>query len=246
MGVGYTIFGVYFMCGYVIGCKEVGCLFRTTPNLPICQARPAINYLHMSDNRLSIEWKYPAPRTGFKGLVDKLVGPGATKAELFLQFSFAIFMGLGMLYYGYTRTAWNGWQIAVTSYLMFDICGGIATNATNAAKRWWHRQDRLHIKNDAIFVSAHFYMPFLITLAFFPSDWNFFFVTYVYLLIGGLCIALSPLYLRRPVAFLAYVGALFISFTISVPPGLLWFIPLFYLKIFLAHLPPEAPIQSSQ
>ena len=128
-----------------------------------------------------IVWEYPAPRKGFKGFIDRLVGPGATKAELWIQFAFAISMGLGMLYYGLTATSWNVWQIIVTTYLMFDLCGGIATNATNTAKRWWHRSERMHFKNDFKFLIAHFYMPLLITLAFFPSEWVMFVVSYAYL-----------------------------------------------------------------
>ncbi|MFQ6091172.1 MAG: hypothetical protein ACE5OR_00565 [bacterium] len=188
-------------------------------------------------------WSYPQPRTGFTGFIDRLVGPGATKAELIIQFSFALCAGLAMLTYALiAKLPWTGWQIAVASYLAFDICGGIATNATSSAKRWWHREEPRHLKNHAIFITAHFYMPLLITLAFFPRDWTFFVVTYGYLLIAAAIIVTSPLYLRRPVAFILYTGAIIMNgFFIEPVHGLEWFIPFFYLKLLMSHLVREEP-----
>ena len=191
---------------------------------------------------MKINWKYPKPRSGFKGFIDKLSGPGATVAEYWIQFGFAIGMALVMLAYIFvTNLEWNGWQIFVAVYLAFDICGGIATNATSSAKRFWHRKERQHFKNDATFIVAHFYMPLLITLAF-PVGWTFFFVVYGYLLLAGFVIAATSLYLRRVVAFMMYCGALLMAmFVFVMPHGLEWFIPFFYLKLLMSHLPIEEP-----
>ncbi|PIQ77874.1 hypothetical protein COV82_02390 [Candidatus Peregrinibacteria bacterium CG11_big_fil_rev_8_21_14_0_20_46_8] len=191
-----------------------------------------------------IDWQYPAPRKkGFGAFIDRLVGPGATPAELWLQFGFAVAAGLTMLYFGLQpELGWNGWQVAVAAYLVFDICGGIATNATNAAKRWWHRKERQNFKSHMKFILPHFYMPLFIMLAFFPGQWDLFAIIYGYLVLGAIGIAQTPLYLRRPVAFILYTGALVMNaYLFEMPLGLEWFIPLLYLKLFMAHLIREAP-----
>jgi hypothetical protein len=62
----------------------------------------------------------------------------------------------------------------------------------------------------------------------------------VYLLIAGPTIILTPLYLQRPVALIVYVGGILLSIYALVPPaGMEWFLPLFYLKLFVAYLPQE-------
>jgi len=191
-----------------------------------------------------INWEYPKPRSkGFGGFIDKLVGPGATTAELWIQFGFAVAAGLTVLFFGLQPEAsWTGWQVVVASYLAFDICGGIGTNATSSAKRWWHRKERRHFKNDMKFILPHFYMPLMITLAFFPGDWAFFFIIYGYLIFGAVTMAKLPLYLRRPVAMVLYTGALLMNaYLFEMPLLIAWFIPLIYLKLFIAHLLREEP-----
>jgi hypothetical protein len=54
--------------------------------------------------------------------------------------------------------------------------------------------------------------------------------------------AAPPLYLKRPVALGLYVVALLLSlYAFDVPAGLAWFLPVFYLKLLVSHLLPEAP-----
>ena len=53
-----------------------------------------------------IDWELPPLRDGWRGQIDKFVGPGATKAEINLQLylpiiAIAIVVGIG-LYYNYS------------------------------------------------------------------------------------------------------------------------------------------------
>lgn len=196
------------------------------------------------NNKTTIDWNYPTPRTGFAGFIDKLVGPGATKAELWLQFGFAVLAGFLMWAYAtFKPLPWTWWQILIASYLAFDICGGIATNATSSAKRWWHRAERQTVKAKMKFIIPHFYMPGLITLAFMPGNLTFFLVVYGYLILGALIIVYTPLYLRRPMTLVLFSGAIVMAMVLFTPMvrGLEWFIPLLFLKLFVSHLNQEEP-----
>jgi hypothetical protein len=63
---------------------------------------------------------------------------------------------------------------------------------------------------------------------------------YAYLLVAASVVLLTPLYLKRPVAFVLYSVALLAGlYALGVPPGLESFVPLFFLKLLVAHLLPE-------
>jgi hypothetical protein len=198
----------------------------------------------MNDKNTKIDWNYPSPRTGFAGFIDRLVGPGATRAELWIQFGFAVLAGLFIIVYSVVGDlGWSVWQTIVAGYLAFDICGGIATNATSSAKRWWHREERRTLRADMRFIIPHIYMPLLIMLAFMPGRWDFVFIVYGYLIVGALIISRTQLYLRRPVSVIMYSIAIFGSMVLfsSSVRGVEWFIPLLFLKLFVSHLNFEEP-----
>ena len=63
-----------------------------------------------------------------------------------------------------------------------------------------------------------------------------------YLLIAAIVVLSVPQYLQRPVALIVFSGALLVSLNVlSQPAGLTWFLPLFYLKLLVSHLPKEEP-----
>jgi hypothetical protein len=65
-------------------------------------------------------------------------------------------------------------------------------------------------------------------------------MVYAYLLAAAAVILSVPLYLKRPVAFVIYCVAVLAGlYALGVPPGLEWFVPLFFLKLVVAHLLPE-------
>jgi hypothetical protein len=48
---------------------------------------------------MMIDWKIPLPRNGFSGMVDKFVGPGATRAELALQILLPLIAAIAAPFY---------------------------------------------------------------------------------------------------------------------------------------------------
>jgi hypothetical protein len=89
---------------------------------------------------MSINWNVPPPRRGLIGALDKFVGPGATRAELLLQFAVAIVAAVAApVYASRVVEGWSWLQYGVCCALAFDTAGGIVTNATSSAKRWYHR-----------------------------------------------------------------------------------------------------------
>jgi hypothetical protein len=184
--------------------------------------------------------KNVVPRSGWDGLVDRFVGPGATKAELLLQFVPALVAMVAAPVYALTLpTQWTSLQLGLIALLAFDLVGGVLTNATFSAKRWYHRTGQGFWQHIA-FVSVHLIHVLLVALWFRGGDWKFWLGTSGYLLGASVLIVGSSIYLQRPVAMglygLSLVGNCYL---ISPTPGLEWFLPLFFLKILVSHLLPE-------
>jgi hypothetical protein len=125
--------------------------------------------------------------------------------------------------------------------LVFDLMGGVITNATATAKRWYHRPGQGWFQHMG-FVAVHAVHITLVAWLFRGSDWFYFYVYYAYLLIASLVITGVQLYLQRPVALLLLVGALLLNIYGLLPtPGLEWFVPLFFRKLLVSHLLKEEP-----
>ncbi|WP_462323105.1 hypothetical protein [Halochromatium sp.] len=87
-----------------------------------------------------IDWYVPQPRTGLAGALDKFIGPGATTAELLLQILAPLVAALAApLYAALSGEDWSWFQYLLCAVLAFDMVGGVVTNATSSAKRWYHR-----------------------------------------------------------------------------------------------------------
>ena len=191
---------------------------------------------------MSIDWNCPAPRSGFPGWLDRITGTGATRAELLVQFIPAAIFAIAAPIYAQTLSIdWTYLQLGLISLLGFDLVGGVLTNATSSAKRWFHRTGQTwqhHLR----FVSIHLVHIFLVALLFRGSDWVFFALASSYLIGASILILQTPLYLQRPVAFGLY-GLVLLgnSYLFEPTVGLEWFLPLFFLKILISHLLKEAP-----
>ncbi|MCA9919875.1 MAG: hypothetical protein KC445_18085 [Anaerolineales bacterium] len=193
---------------------------------------------------MKIEWTPPEPRPGLAGEWDKFIGPGATKGELWLQWVGTVGLTAVLSLINFTQRTelnWSTWQWLVFLLFAFDLSGGIITNATATAKRWYHRAGQRFI-NHFGFVAIHGLHLALIAWLFRNGDWLYFVVHYGYLLAGTAVLLRTPLYLKRPLALLLFSGTLLLNSSLVLPvPGLGWFIPFFFLKLFVAHLLPEAP-----
>ena len=192
-----------------------------------------------------ISWDYPAPRSGWAGMVDRFTGPGATQAELGLQLLPAVMAAIAAPLYAVTLShSWTSLQLGLMALLGLDCVGGILTNATATAKRWYHRPGqgwRQHLA----FVSMHIVQISLVALLFRGNDWMFLAIVSGYLLTASIAILCSPLYLQRLVALGLYgVALLGDRYLLSPTLGLEWFLPFLMLKLLVSHLLKEAPYRS--
>lgn len=195
---------------------------------------------------MAIEWNTPAPRAGLAGALDRFIGPGATRAELVLQFATpAIAAILAPLHARYIDVHWSTIQYALCALLAFDIAGGIITNATSSAKRWYHRPGQGFRQHFGM-VLLHLAHLALVAWLFLALDVQWFLVAAGYLLLASAVILRVPQYLQRPVALTAFAAGLLIAmYALQEPQGLAWFLPLFYLKLLVSHLVREEPYQPS-
>ena len=187
-----------------------------------------------------IQWKAPTAQNA----LDRFIGPGATRAELVLQFAPTVLAAMTLPLIAHLQNwGWRWDQHLVAAFLTFDLVGGVLTNATSAAKRWYHRPGQ-GAKQHLGFVAFHVFQPTLLVLCFAPGDWLFVAGGFGYLLLAAITVVVTPLYLRRPMAMLFLIGGWLLSlYALPAPAGFAWFLPVYYLKILVSHLLPEAPFQ---
>ncbi len=191
---------------------------------------------------MEIRWNPPPPRTGWNGAWDRLIGPGATRAELWLQLVGAVGLAVALLAVAVraATTPLTMLQLGVLALLAFDLSGGIITNATSTSKRWYHREGQRWPQHLAFVLPHGVHLAVLVWL--FPAlGWSFALLSYLYLIAVTFIIVFVPLYLQRPVALMAYVGALLLNLLLAPLPELAWVLPVFFLKLLVAHLLKEAP-----
>lgn len=193
---------------------------------------------------MRISWDLPELRPGIWGAVDKFIGPGATKAEkniqLYLPFLFAAgVVGVGL----YREFDWSGWQYVIIALLAVDMLGGVITNATSAAKRWFFREGE-GFKQHMTFVALHLLQITVFSAAFKDFDVLWVAGVYAFLLVASVVILKTSLYMQRPVAGTLYVVALLLSFYVfDATEHLEWFLPVLFFKILVSHLLREEPYQ---
>ena len=127
-----------------------------------------------------------------------------------------------------------------------DIIGGIITNATSTAKRWFHREGQ-GFKQHMSFILTHFVQLSLYSWAFLNFDIMWIVVIGGYMVLACSLVMKTPLYLQRPVALTLYSLSVIISiYWAQAPQGLEWFLPLFYLKLLVSHVLREEPYRPEQ
>lgn len=193
-----------------------------------------------------VDWTPLEPRQGVLGAWDRFVGPGATAVEQWLAFAAALAGGVAVaIYASGSATNWSQAQSLLAIVLAFDLAGGVVTNATASAKRWYHRPGQ-GPRQLLGFTAVHALHLFLVAWLFLNSDWGYFLGTFGLLMTAAAVIAVVPLNLRRPVALAIYVLALVMALAVfPSPAGLEWFLPVFYLKLLVSHLLPEAPFTAT-
>jgi len=191
---------------------------------------------------MKIDWQVPQSREGFNGKMDRLIGPGATRAEKNIQSYVPLIAGVMLIFYAYeAKLNWNLLQYIGAVLLTIDMAGGIITNATSSAKRWYHREGE-GVKEHMSFICIHFIQLVLFSWLF--LDFNLWWISSVgaYMVLASCFILLTPLYLQRPVAMIFYSMSLLLSlYVFESASGLEWFLPIFYLKLLICHLLKEEP-----
>lgn len=190
---------------------------------------------------LAIAWQLPELRSGWRGSVDRFFGPGQTRAEVLVQLigvPVLVALVLAHVMSADLHLRWSA--VAVLVIFAIDAVGGVLTNSTGAAKRWYHRAgtrgERLR------FVVLHVVHLALIAGLVLDQHWSWLALNAVLLIGLAVLIEHTPLPVRRPVAMGALLAAALLSSTLApVPDGLSWIAPLLYLKLLVAHLVPEAP-----
>lgn len=195
--------------------------------------------------QITVDWSRPPVRSGMPGVWDRFVGPGATRAENLLQSVVPVVAGVAAAANPLAaQLAWPWWKALVAGLLAADLAGGVVTNATNTAKRWYHRGGQTAWHHLA-FVAVHIVQVALVGVLFRSHDWTFVAITYGAAVTGSAAISFAPAYLQRPIATTLYMLLLVAStYFIPATPGLEWFLPVFFLKLLVAHLPIEAPLAS--
>jgi len=194
---------------------------------------------------IKIDWNLPEIRNGLGGKIDKFIGPGATTAEknlqLYIPFGVALAVGLLAVLQDW---GWSLGQTIVAVLITVDMCGGIITNATSTAKRWYFREGE-GFKQHISFVSLHFIQLALISYFFLDFDIPWLLLTGGYMMLACTIILKTPLYLQRPVSFSLYALSILLSlYVFKAPEYLEWFLPFFYLKLLISHCLREEPYRS--
>jgi len=120
--------------------KKGGRYFNACPFFLTCQKRG-------QDGR-TIRLALPGATKGGGGPWDKFIGPGATRSEQAIAIVPAIVSAGVITYHAYAvNLGWSAAQYIVAAFLVFDIIGGVVTNATTSAKRWYHRQGQTALRH---------------------------------------------------------------------------------------------------
>lgn len=169
---------------------------------------------------------------------DFLVGPGASRKEDLVTYAVAAVgsVAVGIMFAGADEFRW--WKLIILCIVAFDFFGGATANATNAARKWWHRPG-VKPSNALVFVAFHVH-PVLVGLLFegFPVALGI--VAYVITFVAALISLLVPPEVMRPTAYgLCCLCVLVTSVLPGVAGYLGWLLPVMYMKLLLSHLLPD-------
>ncbi|BCJ62549.1 hypothetical protein [Micromonospora endophytica] len=192
-----------------------------------------------------VDWRIPQPRPGLAGAVDRFFGPGRSRRENLTETA-AHLLVLALLAAYVIRQAggenWSVVEVVVTAVIAVDLVGGVLTNATNPAKRWYHRPGR---RNPRLgFVAAHLAYPVVVALL--PAagaDLAWLVANAALLVAAAVVIEFAAVEVKRLLAVALYLAAVLINLTwLPVAAAYAWFPLFFYLKLLVCFLVPEAPL----
>ncbi|MFD5555154.1 hypothetical protein ACFWIA_15115 [Streptomyces sp. NPDC127068] len=199
---------------------------------------------------LDTDWHIPPTPEGAAGWLERFMGPGKSRSESAVELGggalCAVLLAAGLWSPAASglRESWSTVQLVVVALAGLDLVGGVLTNATNAAKRWYHRQAPGVRRARLLFVGAHLLHLAVLGTVVLEGDAGWMLGNAALLLAGAAAVEFAPVHLKRPVAMGAWMAAVLVNvFWLTVPAALLWFAPLFFLKLLVCHLVPEAPLR---
>ncbi|MFI2211588.1 hypothetical protein [Streptomyces sp. NPDC020141] len=195
-----------------------------------------------------VDWEIPPTPPGWQGRLERFMGPGKSRSESAVEYTglavCAAVLAAGLLSGGAYRD-WSALQLAVVALIGLDLVGGVLTNATNAAKRWYHRPEPGTRHARLAFVGAHLLHLAAMGLIVLAGDWTWILANGALLLAGATAVEFTPVHLKRPLSMAVLMTAVLVNqFWLETPAALVWFAPLFFLKLLVCHLVPEAPLTS--
>jgi hypothetical protein len=193
-----------------------------------------------------IDWDVPPTAPGWAGRLQRFLAPGKSRGENAVELVGGTICVALLGWLAWRTDAYRNWsvaQAALITLVALDLVGGVLTNSTNAAKRWYHRHAPGMFRSRLVFVSAHILHLAAIAFLILDNDWLWLLVNALMLLACAVLIELVALHIKRPTAMAAYLSVLLVNLALfPVPAGLGWFVPFFFLKLLVCHLVPEAPL----
>ncbi|MCL3861008.1 hypothetical protein [Actinotalea sp. K2] len=201
----------------------------------------------MSRPDLVVDWTIPDTGSGWSGRIDRFMGPGKTRPEYVVEIVGGVvcvaLLAWLVLHTGAYRE-WSVLQAVIVGVAALDLVGGVLTNATNSAKRWYHRDRPGAARARLVFVGAHVIHLAALGLVV-PHGLVWSAANAVLLLAGAALVEAVPVEVRRPVAMVALLAAVTINLVLlPLPTALAWVVPFLFLKLLVCHLVPEAPLRS--
>lgn len=193
---------------------------------------------------MNIDWTLPERRKGFGGIIDAIIGPGATGAEKWVQFAPAFAFAAGVVSIAMHKGFdWTVLQYVLVVIFAVDMVGGAITNMTSAAKRWVFREGE-GFKAHITFIGMHIVQISLLSLGFLGFDLMWIATVYGFVMVSCAVILKSPLYLQRLIAALLFaIGVLLALYVFESPEHLEWFLPILFFKLIVSHALREEPYQ---
>lgn len=173
-------------------------------------------------------------------LTKPILGPDATAGEKWIVFAPALIAGVcagGWFWAAYPTGLDQVWRVVLIALLAIDIVGGILTTAVPSGRRWWANKEKT--------ASARWQFALLHTIHLLIFSWVYTInpiasssVTVALLIVGTAVILACPPQLRFACGFAVFLAASALTaVTVFGHLAVGWFLPCFFLKIFVSHLP---------
>jgi len=139
------------------------------------------------------------------------------------------------------KADWSAVQWVGATLLAFDLFGGVAVNASSAARSYFFRAGRT-TRHHLVFVVLHVVHVAAFSWLFREGDPVFTAVVGTGLLVSALGILVTPVHARRPVAMLFMTLGTVLSLAAEDPvSGMEWFIPVLLTKLLVCYLLGDVP-----